>query len=282
MKIIYYYQTFVGLSNLLSKENIVATHIHVSSIHFGLTAESQPYIHLNNYPPDNSMYDDLWKELKEAKDRGLKIVLMIGGAGGGFESLFSDKYNDYIQLLFNTIDNHSDIISGIDLDVEENVGLSNIKKLIRDIKTKYSDLSLSMAPVQSSLQYDTPGMGGFNYKELYNSDVGKYIDYFCVQFYFSFSEMAYDSCVKNGYPPEKIVMGMLSGVDYESAKIEVYDVSHKYEDKFGGIFVWEYYDAPPYGSKNPSYWSVDMYNEINKKIYKTMSKWQKIKYMFGF
>ena len=33
-----------------------------------------------------------------------------------------------------------------------------------------------MAPVQYALQNDEPGMGGFVYKDLLKSSVGKYID----------------------------------------------------------------------------------------------------------
>ena len=52
-RIIYYYQTFIYLENILNKEKPDVTHIIVYSIHFGLTSDNKPYIHLNNYPPDN-------------------------------------------------------------------------------------------------------------------------------------------------------------------------------------------------------------------------------------
>ena len=67
-KIIYYYQTFTGLSPILNSKTITTTHIYVSSIHFGLNKDKTPYIHLNNYPPDNSKFDPLWKECKLAAD----------------------------------------------------------------------------------------------------------------------------------------------------------------------------------------------------------------------
>ena len=35
-------------------------------------------------------------------------------------------------------------------------------------------------------------------------------------------------------------------------------------NNFGGVFVWEYYYAPPLGSKNPNEWSKEIYNTINK------------------
>ena len=49
-RIIYYYQTFVGLKKILEQKPICVTHIIVSSIHFGYT-KNKPYIHLNNNDP---------------------------------------------------------------------------------------------------------------------------------------------------------------------------------------------------------------------------------------
>lgn len=279
-KIIYYYQTFIGLDDLFKKENIPVTHIHVSSVHFGLNYRGEPYIHLNDDSPDT--FVDLWKELGVAVSKGIKIVLMIGGAGGGYSSLFSD-YNTYFKLLVGTIRKYKHIISGVDLDIEEFVEYDNVIKLIKDIKKTFGeDFSISMAPIQQSLQTDTIGLGGFCYKNLFKSEVGKYIDYFCVQFYENYTMSAFDDCVKNGYPPEMLVMGMLSGMDYEQCKAEIYDTSHKYGDKFGGVYNWEYYSSPPYGRKDPSYWAYDIYNEIHKIKKSEFKLKHKIKSFFNF
>ena len=69
---------------------------------------------------------------------------------------------------------------------------------------------ITFAPVASSLQTDGGSMGGFSYKKLYN-EIGDKIDWFNTQCYNSFSYETYDSIIKNGYPPEKVVMGMISG-----------------------------------------------------------------------
>ena len=98
-KIIYYYQTFTTLKPILVKDTVV-THIHLSSIHFGVTDDSNkdPYIHLNDNHPDDPIFDNVWKELDEADKLGIEIILMIGGAGGAFAKLFSN-YNVYYNLL---------------------------------------------------------------------------------------------------------------------------------------------------------------------------------------
>jgi hypothetical protein len=276
-KIIYYYQNFIGLDDLLSKATIPVTHIHVSSIHFGLDYDGNPYIHLNDLDPTNDEYASLWKDLKAAVKKNIKIVLMIGGAGGAYDVLFSN-YDVYKKLLFDTITEHIDIISGIDLDIEEFVDIKNVIMFINDIKNKFStSFSISMAPIQQSIETDCIGMGGFCYKKLYKSNSGHLIDYFCVQFYNNFDDAAFDNCVNNGYPPKMLVMGMLTGMNYSNIRVVVNKLAQKYGDKFGGVYNWEYYNSPPYGRKNPAYWALDMYNQI----YKTPSIKYYIKKLFS-
>ena len=70
----------------------------------------------------------------------------------------------------------------------------------------------------------------------------KTINYINGQFYGDYSLEAYDMVVKNGYKPEMVVMGMLSGQEYSE---ELQNVVNKYGDKFGGVFIWEYFDIQP-------------------------------------
>ena len=80
----------------------MVTHIHLSSIHFGINNDGSYYIHLNDYPPNDPRFNVVWEQLKEASDLGIKIVLMVGGAGGGFTQLFSN-YQEYYKLLKKTV-----------------------------------------------------------------------------------------------------------------------------------------------------------------------------------
>ena len=135
------------------------------------------------------------------------------------------------------------MISGIDLDIEEEVSIENVKKLITSLKSDFGNsISLSMAPIQSSLETDNPGMGGFSYKELLQSPEGKCIDYFNVQFYSDFTFNAYETIVNNGYLPDMIVMGAMAGEKNDS---EIKKCVEKYGSRFGGVFVWEYCFAKP-------------------------------------
>jgi len=251
MKTIYYYQTFCGLDKLFSHVQDIDT-IIVSSIHFG-SFKNDPYIHLNNYDPESPKFDEVWKEINLLHSKGVQILLMVGGAGGAYGNLFKD-FDIYYPLLFKLLRKYN-FISGIDLDIEEEADIKDVKKLMNQlIKDFGEDFTLTMAPVADSLMTDGQGMGGFSYKELYNSEEGKYIKWFNTQCYNSYTLETYDSIIKNGYPPEKVVFGMLSGDydDFNTSLNEIKKVVTKYP-KMNGAMIWEYITSPP-DKNDPSQW----------------------------
>lgn len=260
-RIIYYYQNFIGLDNIINK-NII-THIHLSSIHFRTNEKKIESIYLNDNYPSDKMFDSVWEECGKASKKDIKIILMVGGAGGAYTDLFS-SFETYYNLLKDCIETY-DCISGIDLDIEEDVDIHNIQMLICRLKNDFgNDFIISMAPLGDSLMYDSPGMGGFIYKELYESSEGKMIDYFNGQFYDSFSFDAYDQAIQNGYPSEQIVLGMVSSQftpqTFENALVEVKRIKEKYPN-FGGVFNWEYFDSPP-DKNHPEEWASEMYKVV--------------------
>lgn len=261
-KIVYYYQTFIGLEDLLNNKCITVTHINLSAIHFGKNQDGSNYIHLNDNNPFNLCYDKLWSEIEEAS-KYCKIYLMIGGAGSAYNTLFSD-FDSYYNLLKDLLEKKN-FIKGVDLDIEENVNLNDIKMFMRKMKTDFPYMEFSMAPLASSLINDVPGMGGFVYKELYESEEGKLIEHFNVQSYSDYSLEIFDNIVKNGYVPNKIVLGTISSQDINSIITEVEKIFSKYNLKFGGIFNWEYFDSPPGAPKNPEVWSQIM-SHLTKRL----------------
>ena len=266
-KIIYYYQTFVGLQSILNNP-IKTTHIIVSSIHFGKNKNDELYIHLNDYPPEHKKFNQLWKELEEASNKNITIMLMIGGAGGAYGTWFENDviYQKGLEFLHTIITKYP-FIKGIDLDIEESVSLSNVRKVIYDLKTIYgSQFIITMAPVCNSLLYNYPGLGGFIYKDLMNTNEGKLIDWFNGQFYFQYSKDMFEQCVKNGYDPSKIIFGMISSNfvnNFDKALEEIKKVKQEYP-KFGGVYIWEYCNSPP-DNKNPYLWSTKI-SEILKTV----------------
>ena len=115
-RIIYYYQTFTGLKKILEQNPICVIHIIVSSIQFGYD-KTKPYIHLNDNVPSSDVFNNLWSDLKIAHNLGIKVMIMLGGAGGAYNVLFSN-YNIFYNMLKDFIKSKP-FISGIDLDIEE-------------------------------------------------------------------------------------------------------------------------------------------------------------------
>ncbi len=156
-QLILYYQTFISLKPLFDN-NTLPTHIQISSIHFGKNENNSPYIHLNDHPPNSSIFDSMWKEIEIAHNLGVKIKLMIGGAGLAFQEMFSN-FDLYYILLKNVIKSHS-YISGVDLDIEENVNLHDVIKLVNILKNDFgNDFLISFAPVAFALQKNRTGYG---------------------------------------------------------------------------------------------------------------------------
>ena len=246
MKIIYYYQTFVGLEEL--KKSYFTTNLIISSIHFGGNN-----LYLNDDLPSNTKFDNLWKETEELSESHVHISCMVGGAGGAFKELFSN-FSLYYEKLKEFLCSKP-WIQGINLDVEEVVEIEDIKKLIRAINSDFGDeFLITMAPVSSCMESDIPGMGGFIYKDLYNSDEGKMINWFNCQCYESFSLDTYKKIIDNGYPQDKIVMGMMSSQFSDDSFVQpVHDVKEAYEDVCG-FYDWEYLNAPP-DKNDPTQWS---------------------------
>lgn len=246
MNIIYYYQTFVGLEKLKNKED--ATNIIISSIHFG-----NDKLYLNDNEPDDPKFNKLWEETEEIPNNGVHVSCMIGGAGGAYKELFSnfDLYYSKLQDFLLS----KPWIQGVNLDIEEEVSLENVKKLVKLIKRDFGEeFEVTMAPVSSAMENDIPGMCGFVYKDLYNSEEGKMIDYFNCQCYESFTLETYKKIIENGYPEEKIVMGMISGQFKDDSFVkEVHKIKEEYVHA-RGFYDWEYLDAPP-NKDDPSEWA---------------------------
>lgn len=246
MKIIYYYQTFVGLKKMEESKN--TTNVIISSIHF-----NNGNIYLNDNSPYDEKFNNLWDETEKLSLEGVHISIMVGGAGGAYKELFSNfelYYKKLEELLIS-----KPWIQGINIDIEENVLLDDVKKLINIIRSNFSeDFQISMAPISSSMKQDVPGMGGFIYKDLYKSKEGNMIDYFNCQCYESFTLETYENIINNGYPEEKIVMGMVSSqFKDDSFTKEVSKIKEKYPDVCG-FYDWEFLDAPP-NIDNPLEWA---------------------------
>ncbi len=262
-KIIYYYQTISSLKPLVNSK-LSNLHVYIASLHFGFNFDGSPYIHLNDSSPDDQ--PNLWQDVKNAHLNGIRILVLLGGAGGAYIDLF-DNYEIFYPILVDFLKKYN-YIEGIDLDIEEAAILQDVQKLIIDLKNDFGQkFIITMAPIAEAMVTDQPGIGGFSYKKLYNSNVGPLIDWFNVQCYGCYDFTTYDDIIKNGYIEDQIVFGML-GDEFDSnafnkALKEITSVKKKYQD-MGGCILWEYGDT----QINPIVWG----SKINKIFNTNYSK----------
>jgi len=234
------------------------THIHLAAVHFGSTAEGASYIHLNDHHPSSSEFHLMWNEITKCQSNGIRIILMIGGAGGGFTELFRN-YDTCLPLLLDVLVDHQ--LDGVDLDVEETVNINDVKRLIQDIRANTkSGFIISMAPLLKSLQQDQAGMGGFVYKDLFTSAEGQCIDYFTVQAYDSYTCDDYQQMLYNQYPKDKLVLGMIYTQPLDDC---LRQISHIVDTcgSVGGVSIWEYCFAD--GHK-PADWATKVAHIMNR------------------
>ena len=86
-KLIYYYQTFSSLKPLI-KAKFENTYVYVAALHFGYDKNNNPYIHLNDNPPEDQ--PEIWNDIKNAYMNNIKILVLLGGAGGAYGALFKN------------------------------------------------------------------------------------------------------------------------------------------------------------------------------------------------
>ena len=234
-----HYQTPRSLTPLLKCDPSLLV---ISSLHFG-DHDGHPYLHLNDTDVDAQTV--LWNELQDISKVGVCIHVLLGGAGGAFQLLFH-QFDRYYPLLRNMLRKRP-FITGINLDVEEEVSMTELCLLIKKIDADFPSLKITMAPVASAMVSDTPGLGGFSYNTLYNSEAGQRIDWFNVQAYGCYSKQTIDAIVQNGYPCSKICIGML-GTEFTNDTF-VMDALSEWNairttyPNIRGSSLWEYGDT---------------------------------------
>lgn len=257
-RIIYYYETLTSLENIINDIENKITHIHVSNFELSVDPNTGAYkIYLNNEDvyANTESFKKLWFELYKCHKKGIKIVITLGGPTHTYKTMFKSNsiYYKCLGAILELIEKKQNIISGIDLDVEEKVKhISNIQRLIDDIDFNLGKkFIISMSVLSPALYINKPTMGDIIYKDLYNTKEGKRVNYFNCQFYDGdLSVESFKKCVVNGFPQEKIVIGVdtYSYMEYEYYKI-VNDIV-KLFNNIGGVFFWEYKTVPVNWSKN--------------------------------
>ncbi len=240
-RVIGYYQTFNNNVNFSQLCAAGLTAVHLASLHFGLEPDGQPYMHLNNLYPLDPALDFVWDQMGAVKASGGKVMLMIGGAGGGYSTFLDPHYTSACTaLLLNLLNVKRDTVDGVDLDVEEPVNLDALLSVVSVLRSQPRQLAISFAPIASSLQSDAPGLGGFSYGAI--RDLGC-VAYFNGQFYGAWGEGPYSEVVSNGYVPQTIVMGASAG-QANATLAELAATIRAFPD-MGGVYIWEIGAAEP-------------------------------------
>jgi hypothetical protein len=95
-----------------------------------------------------------------------------------------------------------------------------------------------------------------------------------VQFYSGFGSLedpsSYEAVIKNGYPPNVVVAGMITNptdgggfVDISTVNSTVHSLVKKYPN-FGGVDGFEYYNAEPGGKADPAQWATVLGKAMKK------------------
>jgi len=255
--------TYVSLLPLLQS---AITHVNIAAIHIN---ETPGDVTLNDNSPHSQIYEAFWEEVAALQSSGIKVLGMLGGAAkGSFQRLDGDaeQFENYYVPLREMV--HSFRLDGLDLDVEEDMSLDGVVRLIDRLKLDFGDdFLITLAPVQTAL---TGGgnLSGFDYGKLEKTR-GSKIAWYNAQFYCGWGNMAttddYKAIMNAGWPPEKILTGVLSNPancskGYVEITTEMSVISSLIREypKFGGVVGWEYFNSMPGGEECPWEWVEKM------------------------
>lgn len=257
-RIVYYYQTHFFEGKHVSLIPILAfapqvTHIIVAAIHINGKGHSSGYISLNDDPYNATRLDVVWQEVHRLQYAGVRVLGMLGGAAqGSFSKLDGDKneFEECYEHLHRMISYTQ--LSGLDLDVEEAMSLGGIIRLILRLKTDFGEhFLITLAPVRTAL-VNKQNLSGFDHLTL-EKGLCDQIAWYNTQFYCGWGDMAstagFEEIMAHGWPPEKIVIGLVTNprncrgwVGDKDLSKALTTIVEKYPN-MGGVMGWEYYNA---------------------------------------
>ena len=273
-RVVCYHQThynqegdYVSILPLLTEASDVVgiTHLILAAIHLN---QRPGDISLNDDPPNAARNSPLWEEVRIFQDIGVRVLGMLGGAAqGSFTRLDQSEaeFESYYLPLRDVIRQHG--LDGLDLDVEEEMSLAGIIRLVDRLKADFgSSFILTMSPVATALQ-GRPHLSGFDYEAL-EVMRGSSIDFYNVQFYNNWGKvsdvMDYSAILRQGWSPEKVVVGVLTNPGNGHGWIPFEDIQRtlatmtQFNSKFGGVAGKEYFNSMPGDRQRPWEWAEAM------------------------
>lgn len=267
-RVVVYYQTQFAGDTYVSPRELTdrgtgVTDVIVGAIHLN----DDGGVTLNDTPPGDAKFDGMWGDLAAVQDAGVHVLGMVGGAAvGSFQRLDSD-FDTYYPRLKAVVEDHG--LDGLDLDVEENMSLAGVERLIDQLHADFgAGFLVTLAPVATALN-GGGNLSGFGYDRLYE-ERGDAISWFNAQFYCGWGSLddtsGYDGVVAHGkVPASKVVAGTLTNpancgsgyVPMDRLESTVSSLSSTYQD-FGGVAGWEYFNSDPGGTGAPWEWAAHM------------------------
>ncbi|KAL1735509.1 glycoside hydrolase family 18 protein [Schizophyllum commune] len=277
-----YYQTQYDAGNYVSPLPLIGfiTHLYLAAYHLNFNKVGNS-VTLNDHPPSDAYYDQMWPEITELQENGVKVIGMLGGAAPGtYTCLSEENWDTYYPDLYQTILDYD--LDGMDLDVEQSTDIEVVTRLITQLKADFGqDFLITLAPVASALE-ESGNLSGFNYVDLEHR-VGGNISWYNAQFYSGFGSIfpddQYVSIVEHAdgvFPPEKVVASTLTNpslgggyVSTDSVVQSIRDLTAVYGRSFGGVAGWEYFASIPEAG-SPWKWAQLIHDTINGAAAKLM------------
>lgn len=273
-RVITYYQTHhdsqgrpISILPLVSQAGSSVTHVIVAAVHIN---QDPQQITLNDHQPSDPRFQTLWAELRVLQASGVKVMAMLGGAAQG-TYMRLDQSQEQFETYYGPV---RDMIrerglDGIDLDVEEEMSLGGIVRLIDRLRRDFGrEFIISMAPVAAALLDFTKNLSGFDYEALEVMRGGDIAWYNC-QFYYGWgditSTLMYDMMIRKGWRPEKVVVGVVTSpengggfVPQDMLAMVLLALHQRHGRRFGGVMGWEFFNSLPGGRERPWEWAMNM------------------------
>ncbi|KAI1470024.1 glycoside hydrolase family 18 protein [Daldinia caldariorum] len=269
-RLVMYYQTIhdsngnhISILPLITQPDISITHLIVAAIHIN---EDPNGLTLNDHPPSDPRFITMWAEMRIAQASDIKVLGMLGGAAkGSYTRLDQDQaaFEKYYGPLYDLIRQRD--LNGLDLDVEEQMSLGGIVRLIDRLRADFGpDFIITLAPVAAALLDPRRNLSGFDYEAL-EVMRGKQIAWYNTQFYCGWGDAStpvmYEMCIARGWPPEKVVVGLVTTPENGPGWVPfdvlgpTLAVLQRQFSKFGGVMGWEYFNGLPGGKEKPWEWA---------------------------
>lgn len=279
-RLITYYQTLhdgegkpISILPLITQPSIAVTHVILAAIHIN---EDPGHITLNDHSPDHERHQTAWAELRVLQAAGIRVMALLGGAAKGtFQRLDGDgddspaelaRFESYYAPLRDLVRARG--LDGLDLDVEEEMSLAGIVRLIDRLRADFGpQFLITLAPVAASLLDPNANLSGFDYEAL-EVMRGREIAWYNTQFYCGWGDFSstvmYDMMLRKGWAPEKVVVGLVTNpangpgfIAWESLQ-QTLEILRQRPHNFGGVMGWEYYNSLPGDRDRPWEWARTM------------------------